>query len=175
MGPTVIPRGRQELQGLSPLPRPIAGHSRGVFGAFRSVFLPGLLLLLALSACDDPSAEEFLRRAETYRQEGNVSASNIELKNALQKDPRNAQARFLLGQNYLTVRNFAGAEKELLRARDYGFDAARLAGPLAEVWLAQRQYERVLDQLQVRDSASASNKAAIGLARAWAHRSLGQL
>ena len=80
VGPTVILRGRQELQGLSPLPRPIAGHSRGVFGAFRSVFLPGLLLLMALSACDDPSAEELVRRAETYRQEGKFSASIIELK-----------------------------------------------------------------------------------------------
>ncbi len=69
--------------------------------------MPVLLLLVALSACEDPSAEEFIRRAEAYRQEGNVAASIIELKNALQKEPRNARARFLLGRSYLAVRNFA--------------------------------------------------------------------
>lgn len=103
---------------MLPLLRPIAGVWLGVSGTSRRVFLSVFLLLAALSGCDDPNADEFVRRAENYRQEGNVAASIIELKNALQKDPRNARARFLLGQNYLVIRNFAGAEKELLRARD---------------------------------------------------------
>jgi len=137
--------------------------------------LPALLLLVALGACDDPSAEEFIRRAEAYRQEGNFSASIIELKNALQKEPRNARARFLLGQNYLAVRNFTSAEKELLRARDYGFEPDRLAEPLAEIWLTQHQFEKVLAQLRVDDAASTSYRATVAIARARAHRGLGQL
>jgi tetratricopeptide (TPR) repeat protein len=133
------------------------------------------LLLAALGACEEPSADEFIRRAEAYRQEGNVAASIIELKNALQQQPRNAEARFLLGQSYLTVRDFVGAEKELLRARDYGFEPERLVEPLAEVWLTGRQFEKVLEELRVRDSASPAEKAAVALARARAHRGLGRL
>ncbi len=155
--------------------RPNAGVSLGVSKTSRRVFLPVLLLLVTLSGCDDPSADEFVQRAETYRQEGNVSASIIELKNALQKESRHARARFLLGRSYLATRDFAGAEKEFLRARDYGFDAEQLADSLAAVWLNQRQFKKVLEQLQVRESASAASNAAVALARARAHRSLGQL
>ena len=160
---------------MPPPLRPSAGLSRRFAESIRRLFLPALLLLVALGACEDPSADEFIRRAEAYRQEGNVAASIIELKNALQKEPRNARARFLLGRSYLAVRNFAGAEKELLRARDYGFEPGRLAAPLAEVWLTGRQYEKVLDELRVRDSASPAENAAVALARARAHRGLGQL
>ena len=160
---------------MPPLLRPTAGLSRRFTESIRRPFLPALLLLVALGACEDPSADEFIRRAEAYRQEGNVAASIIELKNALQKEPRNARARFLLGRSYLVVRHFAGAEKELLRARDYGFEPGQLVEPLAEVWLTGRQFEKVLDELRARDSASSAEKAAVALARARAHRGLGQL
>ena len=157
------------------LPRPLAGFFQGMPEKSRRLKFLALALLLALTGCDDPSVEEFVGRAEVYRQEGNFSASIIELKNALQKDPRNARARYMLGQNYLAVRNFASAEKELLRARDYGFDPEGLAEPLAEIWLTQYQFEKVLTQLRVSSSSSAVHKATVAIARARAHRGLGQL
>ena len=157
------------------LPRPHAGFIQRLPEKIRRLDFLALALLLALTGCDDPSAEEFVARAEAYRQERNFSASIIELKNALQKEPRNARARYLLGQNYVAVRNFASAEKELLRARDYGFDPERLAEPLAEIWLTQHQFEKVLAQLRADDAASASYRASVAIARARAHRGLGQL
>ena len=155
--------------------RPLAEFLQIVSQTTRRGFLPFLLLLAALSACDDPSAEEFIQRAETYRQEGNISASIIELKNALQQEPQDAHARYLLGRNYLVIRDLASAEKELLRARDYGMAPDKLAEPLAEIWLTQRQFQKVLAQLQVNDSSSAADKAAMAIARARAYRGLGQL
>jgi tetratricopeptide (TPR) repeat protein len=141
----------------------------------RHLLCAGLVILLALGACEQPDAEEFVRRALDFRAKGEISASIIELKNALQQEPRNAQARFLLGQNYLTVRDFAGAEKELLRARDYGFPANQLAEPLAEVWLHQRQFEKVLAEILVPDAASAATKSTLAIARGRARRALGDL
>ena len=91
------------------------------------------LLLVVLGACDDPSAEESIERAEAYHQQGDISASIIELKNALQKAPQNAYARLLLGESYLAIRDFAGAEKELLRAKKFGMGKERLVGPLGRV------------------------------------------
>ena len=141
----------------------------------RHLLCAGLVILLALSACEQPDAQEFVRRARDYRAKGEISASIIELKNALQQEPKNAQARFLLGQNYLTVRDFAGAEKELLRARDYGFPASQLAEPLAEVWLRQRRFEKVLAEILVPEAASAATKATLAIARGRARQALGDL
>ena len=132
-------------------------------------------LVIALSACEDPSADEFIRRAEGYREKGDISASIIELKNALQKQPRNAHARYLLGQNYLDIRDMAGAQKELLRAREYGTPPEKLAEPLAKLWLTQRQFEKVLAQLRVDDTASAASKATVAIAHGRARRALGDL
>lgn len=132
-------------------------------------------MLLALGACEQPSAEEFVERARDYRAKGDISASIIELKNALQQEPKNVQARFLLGQNYLTTGDLAGAEKELLRARDYGLSAEQTAEPLAEVWLRQRQFTRVLAEIQAPEAASAATKAALAIARGRARQALGDL
>ena len=141
----------------------------------RVLFCAGLAMLVALSACEEPDAEEFVRRARDYRETGDISASIIELKNALQQDPKNPQARFLLGQNYLTIRDLAGAEKELLRARDYGMPADKLAEPLAEVWLGRRQFEKLLTEIRVPETASAAVKATLAIARGRAHQALGDL
>ena len=89
----------------------------GAFGRGWRRVLSIMALLIASSACDDPGAEAYIQRAEAYRQKGEISASIIELKNALQQEPRNARARYLLGRNYLAIRDLASAEKELLRAR----------------------------------------------------------
>ena len=70
------------------------------------------------------SSEKIYERALEYRQQGEFSASIIELKNALQKDPKNIAARISLGQIYLEIRDLASAEKELQRARTYGADVS---------------------------------------------------
>ena len=134
-----------------------------------------MALLIASSACDDPGAEAYIQRAEAYRQKGEISASIIELKNALQQEPRNARARYLLGRSYLAIRDLASAEKELLRAREYGTPPEELAEPLAEVWLTQRQFEKVLEQLRVDDVASAGAKATVSIAHGRAHLAFGDL
>ena len=141
----------------------------------RVLFCAGLAMLVALGACEEPDAEEFVRRARDYRETGDISASIIELKNALQQEPRNPQARFLLGQNYLTIRDLVGAEKEFLRARDYGMPADELAAPLAEVWLGRRQFEKLLTEIRVPETASAAAKATLAIARGRAHQALGDL
>lgn len=142
-------------------------------GLRRSRILPILGLLIALSACDDPSADELIERARESRQKGEISASIIDLRNALQKAPKHAEARYLLGQNHLAVGDLASAEKEFLRARDYGFSNDKLAQPLAEIWLAQRQFVKALEQLRVDELSSEASKIAVLIAHGRAHQALG--
>ncbi len=68
-----------------------------------------------LAACGD-SPDKMVGSARDYLAKGDAPAAIIQLKNALQAAPENAEARFLLGKASLQTRDFAAAEKELRRA-----------------------------------------------------------
>ncbi|MCU0935635.1 MAG: PEP-CTERM system TPR-repeat protein PrsT, partial [Gammaproteobacteria bacterium] len=113
----------------------------------RTLALP-VLFALALPACDaGPSATEHVDRARAFAEQRDLNASVIELKNALQKEPENAQARLLLGKVYLEMGDGAGAEKELARAGRLGAVDAELSLALARALLLERKYQEALDQL----------------------------
>lgn len=60
------------------------------------------LLPAVIAGCgvtDDP--QTLIAKAQDHRQQGNREAAIIELKNALQKQPEHAEARYLLGLAYL--------------------------------------------------------------------------
>lgn len=69
-----------------------------------------------LLACGGPSPERMIASARDYLAKGDRPAAIIELRNALQAQPDNGEARFLLGKASLESRDFAAAEKELRRA-----------------------------------------------------------
>ena len=101
------------MKSLKSLP---SGSPKPPFLRAAAGVLAALLLAGSLTACDDAtSTEDFLSRAEDYRDKGDLKASTIELKNALQQDPRNADARWLLGLNHLDMGLVFAAEIELKR------------------------------------------------------------
>src|SRR3546814_20865342 len=71
-------------------------------------------------------AASFLERAQQLFEEGDLPAAGVELKNALQRDPNDAEARFLLGRIHLKLGDARSAEKELLRARALGLSDPEL-------------------------------------------------
>jgi putative PEP-CTERM system TPR-repeat lipoprotein len=131
-----------------------------------------------LSGCDEPSevkSGDFLERAQQHREKGELRASIIELKNAIQQNPKNATVRLLLGRNYLDLGEVAAAEIQLIRARDLGAESAELITALAKAWFLLGKHQEVLDQLHVGDWMGASEKAAISAAHGNAQRGLGML
>ena len=77
-----------------------------------------LSIALAISACGEQvTVESHLENAKSYLNENKVNESIIELKNAIRADTKNAEARFLLGQIYLSLGDGLGAVKELERAQ----------------------------------------------------------
>lgn len=155
-------------------------NSRRRSGKRRAVVLFALLgSVLVIAAAlfivvDNRSSEKSHERALEYRQQGEVSASIIELKNALQKDPENIAARILLGQIYLDIRDLVSAEKELQRARTYGADASVIVAPLSRTWLLRRDYQKVLDQISP-EGLDAAGRANVLVARGRAYAGLDQL
>lgn len=106
-----------------------------------------LAIGLLLSACGDTTTPaEHIAAAQSYLDQGKINAAVIELKNALQKDGKNARARWLLGSTYLRLGNGPAAAKELERARTEGFESPALELALLKTWLLQGKYQKVLDE-----------------------------
>jgi putative PEP-CTERM system TPR-repeat lipoprotein len=151
---------------------PIRGVARAaVLGVLMST------AVLGLAGCDQSSGDGSagaLARAQKDYDAGEVSAAVIELKNALQKDPKNADGRQLLGKILLRTGDPVAAERELSRAWDLGLqdDETRLL--LAQARLAQGHYADVVNAVKVdqgtatpvaRDLLAARGEALLGLGK----------
>lgn len=109
----------------------------------------------ALSGCDSSAkftAEEHIERAKDFQSKGDMRASILELKNAIQKDPNNAQARWMLGTNYLDLRQGGEAETQLEKAVQLGINPQSARIPLARAELYQGNFQTILDTLAAIDS-----------------------
>ena len=110
-----------------------------------------LILATVLSGCGRASltAEEHLTRGHDFEQQGDLASAAIEYRNALQKSPESAEGRFRLGSLLLTLGDVTGAEVELNRARERGWDIDSLRLPLLRVALLQGRFESVLTETTV--------------------------
>ncbi len=134
--------------------------------------------LAPLSGCDKMSPiseQEHVQRAKDFEDRGNLKGGIIELKNALQKNPNSVEARQLLGQIYLRAGQGAEAEKELTRAQQLGANREALQAPIGESLLLMGEYKRLLDEIQVGDQTSATNRARILQLRGNALLKLGKV
>ena len=106
----------------------------------------GVGIAAGLAGCGDRTTDvEHVQRAREHQAKQELPASVIELKNALQKNPENRDARLLLGQIYVETGNGAPAEKELQRARELGAGRDAWLLPLARAYLLQGQNPKVLE------------------------------
>jgi putative PEP-CTERM system TPR-repeat lipoprotein len=115
-----------------------------------------LLALLLLAVAPQPATSstasqrsyEFYESAISLFNKSDYRASIIQLKNALQQDPRNLAARVLLGRAYLRVGEGAEAEKQLWSARNAGADEALVLPPLGRALLLQQKYRLLLEEIR---------------------------
>ena len=95
--------------------------------------------------------------AKRYLTKNDHQAAVIELKNALQANPKLAEARLLLGVSMLELGDAQGAEVELRRALELGEPAERVYPPLARSLVHQAEYKKVVDQFQGVEGTAARN------------------
>lgn len=110
-------------------------------------FLVAMLTALMIGCGGNVSDTEHVQRAKRLQAEGDIRAASIELKNALQQNANNPEARYLLGKINNQIGNGAAAEKELLQAQGLGVAKEALLPELARAWLLQAEYDRVLEQI----------------------------
>lgn len=116
-----------------------------------------LLLVVLVSCSKELTSDQYLANAVTHFAEGEYEAALIELKNVLQREPGQPQARCLLGKIYLENGSLLDAEKELVRARELGCAADVTSPLLADTLLSQGKFEEVLmlDSAELKPDAMA--------------------
>lgn len=122
-----------------------------------------------LQGCGEQLTDaQYVERAREAQAKGEVRSSVINLKNALQQNPANAEARALLGQIYVEIGDGPAAEKELRQALERGMPVESLATPLAKSLLLQGKYAELLnmqvDMAQLHAQAKADYQALVGRA-----------
>ena len=127
-----------------------------------------LSLALALSACSGGSAESMLKSAKEHISKKESNAAVIQLKNVLQKEPANPEARYLLGKVLLETGDAVGAEVELIKAQDLGYASEEIAPHLAKSLLAQGKVEPLITRFAksklTNPAANAELRAAVAFA-----------
>lgn len=137
------------------------------------LFYVAIVFLLGLSGCSDESSQTLLTQARASIQAGDRNAAVIQLKSAIQKDEQNADARFELAKLQMQLGDYAAAEKELRRAREYGLAGDKVNPLLAQVLIRLGEFQRVLDEIPS-PSAGSPNESTFLVARANAQLSLKQ-
>ncbi|MFZ6645836.1 XrtA/PEP-CTERM system TPR-repeat protein PrsT [Undibacterium sp. TJN25] len=139
------------------------------------VMISGAILLMAsLGACNKfQSADKLVSEAKEYQQKGDTKAAVIQLKNALQKDPNNIDARYVLASIYNRIGDPVSAEKELRKATSLGLSLDKANPELGRSLLQQGQFQKILDEIKT--EANAKPDPAILTVRGNAHLALNQL
>ncbi|MCU0949487.1 MAG: PEP-CTERM system TPR-repeat protein PrsT [Burkholderiaceae bacterium] len=126
-------------------------------------------IALTLGACGGDSPEKLMSSAKAYLAQGDEPAAVIQLRNVLQKNPQQGEARLLLGKALLRQGDPLAAEKELRRALEFGQPAAAVLPPLAQAMLELAQVDALIKEFGERKlddaGAQAALRASVGDAR----------
>ena len=140
--------------------------------ASRTLLL-GLTMAAMLSGCElGASDAERMARAETLIEEGDLGAAVIELRNVLQNDPVNVDARLMLAGAALATGDSPTAAKEYRRALELGADPGSVRQGYMQAMIASRDYKAAVDFFEGLDAGADAalldlyGRALMGLGRA---------
>lgn len=140
-------------------------HTPSVFRSWPAA----LTLSLVLAACSGNDPAKLMQSAKDYMAKNDHAAAIIQLKNALQADPKLAEARFLLAKSLMATGDVAGAQTELKKAQDGGFAADQVVPLMARAMLGQGEFKKITDayaQTQLSDAKAQAELLTV-LASAW--------
>jgi putative PEP-CTERM system TPR-repeat lipoprotein len=106
-------------------------------------------------------------------QAGKPRTAEIHLKNLLQQEPNNTDARAMLGQVALRTGDPATAEHNLRQALELGSDAAQLQIPLLQALLSQGKHAELLEQAGSGPRLEGPDAVTVLTLEGAAHRGLG--
>lgn len=133
---------------------------------------------LLFATLDAPAAVE--RAAQYYEdalarfEKRDTAGAVIQLKNALQEDPRSLAAHLLIGKAYLQMLQPDAALESFEKALKYGADRSEVTVPMAQAYLDQGKAQEVLNRFPA-DALTGPRAAELLVIRGLAHRRLGDM
>lgn len=127
--------------------------------------------LLAACSKDDPT--KYIASAKTYVAKHDYKAAVIEIKNALQREPDNAEARLLLATALLESGDPVGAESEVRKAIVAGAPEDSTYPLLARTLLAQGEFKKLTTELGDRKLGTPAARVQLAISLATAVGSQG--
>lgn len=117
-----------------------------------------LIVVTLISACSEKKTqEELIVDAKNYIAQNELSHAEISLKKIIKLTPKHSQARHMLASIYMTMERNDSAEKELLKAIEYGGNKGELELELARLYIKVGKNEqaiRLLDAIDYKDESS---------------------
>jgi len=125
---------------------PLRGRAARLLAA---AALAGLLAAAAPPAhAQDPEAsKQYLQEANEYLAKGDTGAALVQLKNAIQSDPENTDARRVLADLYIRMGDGPAAEKEIQAVIRRGVEDPALVVQLGRAYLLQAKYVQLLQEI----------------------------
>lgn len=111
----------------------------------KQLIVPLASLMLVVGCGQPESASQYISDAKAQLAENNIKTSIIALKNAIQVEPSNGEARYLLGKIYLEDGNRVNAIKELERAQQNKYDASLVAPLLTEAYFLNEDFINIVE------------------------------
>ena len=109
--------------------------------------LSTLLLVGLIAACGsgEDRQEKYLERAQAYYDDADLDKARIEARNVLQINPKNAEARHLLGEINFDNGNIRKAYGMFLSVLDEDPDNIPANTAMAKIYIAVKDYEKTLE------------------------------
>ncbi|HEX7455165.1 MAG TPA: XrtA/PEP-CTERM system TPR-repeat protein PrsT [Gallionella sp.] len=118
-----------------------------------------LLMATMAGGCNRETPDSLLASAKDYLSKHDSAAATIQLKNALEKNPNLAEARFLLGRSFLESGDASAAEVELRKARDLKYPDEQVTPMLARALFMLGQYRKITEEFAKSKLSSADGLA----------------
>jgi len=108
------------------------------------IFVAGLAIYQAMP---EPSVAQSIEAALAFKAEGRLGAAVTPLKAALQQEPDNTDARWLLSEIYLEQGNGSAALDQLVRLQELGREGRDVTYRLIRVMLLEQRFDDALARL----------------------------
>ena len=130
-----------------------------------------LLLLISCSSVDEG---QLIVSARQYMEQHKLREAGLELRNILQQNPKNAEARFLFGELNIILGDMPSAARDFRRAKEAGWDEAESQLGLARALVGAHEFEDAAD-IEIKNSYPDSIRADLYGLKAYAFAGTGDL
>ncbi len=142
----------------------------------RNILMMALLAGVISTGCSKTkTSQDYLADAQAYHAKGDDKSAVIQLKNALQKDANNGDARYLLGTIYSDTGNLAAAEDELHKALSNAKDREKVQNALGQIYVQRGEFQKIIDEMKVDPALKGNELAALLVLRGDAYLGLNKL